>query len=221
MEQRSQTLVYSEFDEVLTDTNPGFQPFGFAGGHCDLETKLVRFGARDYSPELGRWLSRDPILFAGGDANLYGYVFNDPINWIDPSGLVLEFADDISRRDLGDALVIIQQTPAGRDLIDVLNKSPIVFKIYSKDSPLAPFGAGSFARGNAVVVDPNSAKQVATDCGPKTASTARILAHELGHLAGLRDGPSPARMENVNGYENPIMFPVEGYNRTSYGRPKR
>jgi uncharacterized protein RhaS with RHS repeats len=47
----------------------------------------VRFGARDYDPEIGRWLSKDPILFAGGDTNLYGYVLNDPVNSIDPEGL--------------------------------------------------------------------------------------------------------------------------------------
>jgi len=46
----------------------------------------VRFGARDYDPELGRWLSRDPILFNGGLENLYSYVGGDPINFIDPSG---------------------------------------------------------------------------------------------------------------------------------------
>lgn len=36
---------------------------------------------------MGRWTSKDPILFNGGDANLYGYVANDPVNWIDSDGL--------------------------------------------------------------------------------------------------------------------------------------
>jgi uncharacterized protein RhaS with RHS repeats len=35
----------------------------------------------------GLFLSRDPIGFRGGDTNLYGYVVNDPINHMDPSGL--------------------------------------------------------------------------------------------------------------------------------------
>lgn len=83
----AQELGYDEFGNVLQDTNPGFQPFGFAGGLYDADTGLVRFGARDYDPHTGRWTNKDPILFRGGQANLYVYVGNDPINWIDPLGL--------------------------------------------------------------------------------------------------------------------------------------
>jgi len=39
-----------------------------------------------YDAETGRWTSKDPILFNGGDTNLYGYVLADPINHIDPDG---------------------------------------------------------------------------------------------------------------------------------------
>jgi RHS repeat-associated protein len=53
----------------------------------DKDTGLVRFGARDDDAEIGRWSAKDPILFAGGDTNLYGYVLNDPINLIDTEGL--------------------------------------------------------------------------------------------------------------------------------------
>jgi RHS repeat-associated protein len=68
------------------DTNPGFQPFGFAGGLYDAQTKLTRFGARDYDAESGRWTAKDPSLFLGSDTNLYAYVFNNPVNGIDPLG---------------------------------------------------------------------------------------------------------------------------------------
>ncbi len=50
------------------------------------DTALRGFGGRDYDPETGRWTSKDPILFNGGDTNLYGYVLQDPVNLIDPEG---------------------------------------------------------------------------------------------------------------------------------------
>ena len=83
----AEQITYDEFGNVLIDTNPGFQPFAFAGGLYDQDTKLVRFGARDYNPSVGRWTAKDPILLAGGDTNLYGYILEDPINDIDPAGL--------------------------------------------------------------------------------------------------------------------------------------
>ena len=67
--------------------DPVLQPFGFAGGLYDADTGLVRFGARDYDAEIGRWTAKDPILFGGQQANLYVYVGGNPINWIDPTGL--------------------------------------------------------------------------------------------------------------------------------------
>ena len=82
----AQLLSYDAFGNVVFDSNPGFQPFGFAGGIYDLDTKLTRFGARDYDAQTGRWTAKDPIGFAAGDMNLYGYVVNDPVNLIDPIG---------------------------------------------------------------------------------------------------------------------------------------
>jgi RHS repeat-associated protein len=79
-------ISYDEFGNIISDTNPGFQPFGFAGGLYDRDTKLVRFGARDYNSSIGRWTAKDPILFAGGDTDLYGYVLEDPVNLIDLQG---------------------------------------------------------------------------------------------------------------------------------------
>jgi RHS repeat-associated protein len=82
----AQMVQYDEFGNVVADSNPGFQPFGFAGGLYDKDTGLVRFGARDYDAQTGRWTVKDPILFRGGDTNLYGYVLADPLNRFDPSG---------------------------------------------------------------------------------------------------------------------------------------
>jgi RHS repeat-associated protein len=81
-------ISYDAWGNVTSDTNPGFQPFGFAGSLYDADTGLVHFGARDYDPVTGRWTTRDPLGFAGGDTNLYGYVLADPINEMDSSGLL-------------------------------------------------------------------------------------------------------------------------------------
>jgi len=54
-----QRMDYDEWGRAVLDTNPGFQPFGFAGGLHDRDTGLVRFGARDYDPETGRWTAKD------------------------------------------------------------------------------------------------------------------------------------------------------------------
>ena len=45
------------------------------------------FGARDYDSTVGRWTTKDPIGFAGGDTNLYAYVGGNPMSYVDPSGL--------------------------------------------------------------------------------------------------------------------------------------
>lgn len=83
-----QELDYDAFGRVQLDTNPGWQPFGYAGGLYDGQTGLVRFGARDYDPRVGRWTAKDPIGFEGGDTNLYAYV-GDPVNLTAPEGLAV------------------------------------------------------------------------------------------------------------------------------------
>jgi RHS repeat-associated protein len=79
-------MDFDEFGNVIVDTHPGFQPFGFAGGLYDPHTKLTRFGARDYEAETGRWTAKDPIRFDGDGPNLYEYVVSNPVNFIDPEG---------------------------------------------------------------------------------------------------------------------------------------
>jgi RHS repeat-associated protein len=82
----AQRIDYDEFGREVANTNPGFQPFGFAGGLAEFSSQLVRFGARDYDPVTGRLTTRDPLGLAD-DPNVYSYAGFDPINLADPSGL--------------------------------------------------------------------------------------------------------------------------------------
>ena len=109
-----QRMDYDEFGNVTADTNPGFQPFGFAGGLYDRDTKLVRFGARDYDAATGRWTAKDPVLFEGGQANLYAYVGNDPVNFSDPTGLEPPFPDTF--------------IPPGRPPLPAVEPPPLTFR---------------------------------------------------------------------------------------------
>jgi RHS repeat-associated protein len=118
----AQELRYDEFGRVLSDSRPGFQPFGFAGGLYDTDTGLVRFGARDYDASTGRWTAQEPLLFGGGDTNLYGYTFNDPINFIDPAGtaawLVSRTDDILGLGVIGNHnFIVVEDDQSGQTLV--------------------------------------------------------------------------------------------------------
>ena len=67
----------------------------YTGREFDAATGLDYNRNRWYDPHDGRFVSQDPISFAGGDANLYRYVDNSPTNGTDPSGFIFETIVDI------------------------------------------------------------------------------------------------------------------------------
>ena len=81
---------YRPFGEVAEAAGSLVQPIRFATKYYDPESGLSNFGYRFYSGIAGRWVNRDPIGESGG-INLYAYVFNNPINWVDPLGLEVGF----------------------------------------------------------------------------------------------------------------------------------
>ncbi len=81
--------AYDAFGQPTVEVGGSFSlPIGFAGGLQDPLTGLVRFGLRDYEPASGRFVFRDPSLFAGSPDNLFAYAASNPVQNRDPSGLV-------------------------------------------------------------------------------------------------------------------------------------
>ena len=78
--------TYEPFGSASTTGSPGSNSFDYTGRESD-GTGLKYYRARYYHPALQRFISEDPLGFAGGDANLYAYVFNEPTDLRDPSGL--------------------------------------------------------------------------------------------------------------------------------------
>ncbi len=188
---------FDEFGRVVIDSAPGLLPFGFAGGLEDPDTGLVRFGARDYDPESGHWTAKDPIGFNGGTTNLYEYVANDPVNRIDPTGLVIRGVDDAT-------LATLMASPVIGDAIRLMNGDQgVVFDIswagpmneeeYARlksrggarsseaeltDEPMS-CGGPDVRRPNYFNLDLHD--RAARDLGRPPLSPIALFAHELGH----------------------------------------
>jgi RHS repeat-associated protein len=96
---------YGPFGEVIRATGPmaKLNPFRFSTKYCDDETDLVYYGYRYYNPSTGRWPSRDPMEERGG-LNLYEFVLNSPVNYVDLLGLLTRSAIERTAQDMDNAI---------------------------------------------------------------------------------------------------------------------
>ncbi|MDP3261205.1 MAG: RHS repeat-associated core domain-containing protein [Thermodesulfovibrionales bacterium] len=147
-------IDYDSFGNILYDSNPTFAvPFGFVGGLHDKDTGLVRFGLRDYDSTIGRWTAKDPIDFAGGDVNLFNYVGNNPVNWIDPLGLIS--LSDLKPTDPGKVIAGITLQFAGYFLMGTAGlityvEGPIALVDLGVGG-IATIGLGSWVKGTQLI----------------------------------------------------------------------
>jgi RHS repeat-associated protein len=126
---------YDPFGVPRGPANTLSQPMQFSTKPYDEKTGLSYYGYRFYVPSIGHWLTRDPMWEAGG-INLYGFVENNPINFIDPWGL----EDSDPARRLGDAVECrINQS----GLPQMMNAHP--FHPFKWDETAIYYGAGVFA----------------------------------------------------------------------------
>jgi len=81
----AQSKTYSPFGRGLTATGTSGNTLGYTGREFDGASGLYYYRARYYDPEVGRFLSEDPLGFEAG-VNFYAYVSNNPLNFNDPFG---------------------------------------------------------------------------------------------------------------------------------------
>ncbi len=79
-------VTYAPFGGLVSQTGGSPSALRYTGREFDADTGLYYYRARYYDPDLGRFLSPDPLGFAGGDVNLYAYAGNNPLVASDPSG---------------------------------------------------------------------------------------------------------------------------------------
>ena len=82
-----QSYEYDSFGIAKPSSSSFVNSYTYTGREWDKETGLYYYRARYYDPMEGRFLSKDPIGFKGGSAVLYGYVSDNSVNDVDPSGL--------------------------------------------------------------------------------------------------------------------------------------
>jgi RHS repeat-associated protein len=81
------TYTYDAFGKPIASTGTLINPFQYTAREFDPETNLYFYRARYFDQNIGRFISEDPSNFAG-DKNFYAYTGNNPVLYIDPSGLV-------------------------------------------------------------------------------------------------------------------------------------
>jgi len=220
-----QRIDYDEYGNILQDTNPGFIPFGFGAGMYDQHTKLLRFGARDYDTHAGRWTAKDPIRFDGGEWNMYVYVGNEPVNRVDPSGLLTVGGDCCGKnKEIGDE---IEKSCNGSDLGNVkgyyllrswkecVKKKCTSGSIKCINCQKDPYKPKSDNLGWAWLGDTWYPHNKAYICADKASQsqTGPLAIHEWGHNCGWsHDGEW--------GPSDPFNFPWNGGPDPNYQYPK-
>ena len=78
--------AYDPYGAPAATSGSTDQPYRYSTKMYDADTGLYYFGYRFYSPDLGRWINRDPLGVRGG-LNLYAYALNNPLRYVDVDGL--------------------------------------------------------------------------------------------------------------------------------------
>ena len=205
--------AYDAFGMLLTKIGSLTQPIQFSTKPYDDKTGLSYYGYRFYLPVLARWINRDPLSESAGP-NLFSFVINNPVNWVDPLGLYAEVRVEGNKVTI---TIPIEYEGSGA--------SPAVVTKFNK--AIEENWSGTFGNYDVTttVTQPNA------KCPPNKKNTIQVpkgndrafvnkvggnagtwpadrpgwtAAHEAGHLIALPDQYTDAEGPN-KGYEQNIM----------------
>ncbi|MEK6589678.1 MAG: lipid II-degrading bacteriocin, partial [Nitrospinota bacterium] len=128
---------YDSFGKIKRHGHKVKQPYTYTAREYDRETGLYYYRARYYDPMVGRFINKDPIGFRGG-INLYSYVGNNPVLFIDPYGLFSTF-EAIYHYFLGGGSAVtvnFAEVDIGLQPKDFPGYQTLIYSMYKKDGTL-------------------------------------------------------------------------------------
>ena len=138
------SLRYSPFGNVITNNGSYAQLLAFQSKIFHSRAAASYFGFRFYSSSLGRWLSREPL---GEDesVDLFMYVNNSPLKYMDPDGSVAESLWDAANVGMG-AVSLGANAAAGNWGGAALDAVGVVYDSIATGVPVLPGGAGTLIK---------------------------------------------------------------------------
>jgi RHS repeat-associated protein len=183
---------------IVTTTPPIAFNLRFPGQYYDAESGLHYNRFRHYSPDVGRYVSADPIGQIGG-VNLYRYGLGNPLSFIDPLGLKFGVIgpQGPARARVEAALERFRSTPRGQEIEAATGDRLVPIEVNEE-------GTNRYSEEKDWIwIDPDSPECVETEDGLQNIPIEARIAHEGGHAIGDHDD-GPGGLNNVNKNENPV-----------------
>lgn len=198
----SAAYEYDGFGQVIRESGPeaSYYALRYSTKYTDIETGLVYYGLRYYSPTLGRFINKDPAE-EGGGLNLYGFCLNNSVNGWDYLGQVFQIQARDGTFHISVPLTFAEGTPSNIQTAfarDVMRRWTGEFGSNRVTMTTYTVPASANIPTNTVVLIPGTGKAYTRPAGGTySASSPTTIywdptvgsapAHEIGHVLTLKD----------------------------------